>query len=72
MEATKDVEMTTEIDVRSVAKRDNTKQTFDKQKLYNRLNNLIEDLDKSFVSIDEVVNKVASGVYDGKKFLYNH
>ena len=67
METTKDAEMAAENDKREVVKRDNTRQPFDKQKLYNRLNHLIEDLDKTYVTIDEVVNKVASGVYDGKK-----
>ena len=67
METTKDAEMAAENDKREVVKRDNTRQPFDKQKLYNRLNHLIEDLDKTYVTIDDVVDKVASGVYDGKK-----
>lgn len=67
METTKDAEMAAENDKREVVKRDNTRQPFDKQKLYNRLNRLIEDLDKTYVTIDDVVDKVASGVYDGKK-----
>ena len=67
METTKDAEMAAETGIQRVVKRDNTRQPFDKQKLYNRLNHLIEDLDKTYVTIDDVVNKVASGVYDGKK-----
>ena len=67
METTKDAEMAAETGIQRVVKRDNTRQPFDKQKLYNRLNRLIEDLDKTYVTIDDVVDKVASGVYDGKK-----
>lgn len=65
MEATKDVEMTAATEGRSVVKRDGTKQPFDRAKILERVKNLAYGLHEEYVTYDVVVDKVASGVYDG-------
>jgi transcriptional regulator NrdR family protein len=66
MEATADVEMAEKPSVRMVEKRDGTKQPFDKAKVLKRAELHAEDLDRTYVTLDDVVEKVVAGVYDGK------
>lgn len=54
---------------RSVTKRDGSKQDFDKSKVLNRLQNLSKELNEEYVKFDEVVEKVANGVYEGNFFV---
>lgn len=51
---------------RNVIKRDGSTQPFDKTKILNRVQSLVEGLNKEYVTLDEVVDKVATGLYDSK------
>lgn len=66
MEATEDVEMLDKPSERTVIKRDGSKQVFDKEKINERIKSLTFDLNAEFITVDEIVEKVASGLYDGK------
>lgn len=74
MEAKEDIDMSAKPDSRTVEKRDGSKQPFDKQKILNRLSVHAEGLDNKYVTLDEVVEKVTSGLYEGKHIphLYRH
>lgn len=65
METVKDVEMISP-EGRSVLKRDGTKQVFDNDKIKERITNLMQGLNEEYVTYQEVVDRVVSGVYDGK------
>lgn len=66
---TEDVQMAESTSPRTVTKRNGTKQEFDKDKVFNRLKHLSQELNDEYVKFDEVVEKVANGVYDGKRML---
>ena len=65
MEASKDVEMA-EPTSRSIVKRDGSKQAFDRNKILERVKSLAYGLNERYVTYDEVIDKVATGLYDGK------
>ena len=65
MEATKDVDMNAPPGVKNVIKRDGSKAPFDGKKILNRLESLVEGLDKEHVTFKAVVEKVTNGVFDG-------
>lgn len=66
MEASADVDMSAQTEGRNVIKRNGTTQPFDKSKIEARVKELIEGLDSEYVTLDEVIEKVANGLYDGK------
>lgn len=68
MEATDDVEMAAQSPSRFVIKRDGTRQEFDQAKVLERIKALSTGLNEEFVTYTEVVDKVCSGIYDGKIF----
>lgn len=68
METVKDVEMISP-EGRSVLKRDGTRQVFDNDKIKERIVNLMQGLNEEHVTYQEVVDRVVSGVYDGKSKL---
>lgn len=52
-------------EARTVIKRDGSKQVFDKTKIAKRLKALTDGLNTEYVTVDEVIEKVASGLYGG-------
>lgn len=66
MEATEDAEMAVPVEGRSVIKRDGSKQPIDKTKLIERLKKLSYGLSEEYITFNDVVDKVANGLYDSK------
>ena len=52
--------------VRYIVKRDGSRQPIDLKKIRNRFVNKAHDLNQDFINFDVIVNKVATGVYNGK------
>jgi len=70
MESQKDIEMMPP-QGRSVTKRDGNKQLFDSNKILHRVKKMAYGLNEEFVTFQEVIDKVTSGLYDSKSFLVN-
>ena len=68
MEATADAAMASPSGAKMIVKRDGSKQEFDKEKLLKRLKVLAYGLDEKYVTFDEVIEKVSSGIFEGKLF----
>ena len=69
METTGDIEMPVKPIGRTVLKRDGSKAPFDKEKITQRVKSLAYGLSEKHITVDEIVEKVANGLYDGKLIL---
>jgi transcriptional regulator NrdR family protein len=68
MESTNDVQMLPQTEGKLVVKRDGTKQEFDPNKILHRIKNLAYGLNSEYLTLQEVIDKVATGLSDGKGF----
>lgn len=59
-------EQTPGAEIRYVIKRDGSKQPIDLNKIRNRFVNKAHDLNQNYINFDVIVNKVSTGVYNGK------
>lgn len=66
MEATEDAAMAPSSGAKMITKRDGSKQEFNKEKLLKRLKHFAYGLDEEHVTFDEVIEKVTSGIFEGK------
>lgn len=71
MESTEDVQMEPQTEGKLVIKRDGSKQPFDSNKILHRIKNLAYGLNSEYVTLQEVVDKVATGLSDGKFSVLN-